>query len=136
MKKTKYTLSVHSPTYHTFDMSLNYNITSDTSITRRVYQRKQELLSLREHICSPLNFGMVHVAHLFSFLWYVFRSYCHIVLVLLSCTRWFLCPWDIVYFMRGPYPPISHSLKFQNIGLNVLQSLWITYCCSRTDYGR
>ena len=33
-----------------------------------MYYREQELLTIREHLSSPMVFGGVRVAHIFSFL--------------------------------------------------------------------
>ena len=54
-------------------------------VIRWVSYKKQELLTLTEHLISPPNFGGVRVAHLFSFL------RCHIMcLYVLSSMLW--CP--------------------------------------------
>jgi hypothetical protein len=44
--------------------------------TRGVFYKKKELLTLHEHLGSPLVFGGVCVAHLFSFLYCVFCVVC------------------------------------------------------------
>jgi len=41
-------------------------------LTRMVSYKKQELFTLHEDLCSPLVYGVVRVAHLFSFLCCVF----------------------------------------------------------------
>ena len=57
-------------------------------VTRRVFYKKQELLTLREHLSSPRGCGGVRVAHPFSFL-------CSpMCLYVLSSVRW--CPTHIV----------------------------------------
>ena len=55
-----------------------------TWVTWWVSFKKQELLTRREHLDSPLVFGGVRVAHLFSFLWYVL-FFCFVCLGSVSC---------------------------------------------------
>jgi hypothetical protein len=110
-------LSLHSETllvfYHCQDFYWTYCIW----VTRRVSYKKQELLTIREHLSSPLVFGGVRVAHLFSLLC------CSIMcLYVLSSVLW--CP------LRFPpktifcsfLPPVVCRMR------NVLSTLVVFVC--------
>jgi hypothetical protein len=58
------------------------------SKTRRVSCKKQDLLTLPEHLRSP-QFFRVRVSHLFL----VFHVQCVFVVVCLTCSQICLCPW-------------------------------------------
>jgi hypothetical protein len=64
------------------------------SITEWVSYKRQELLALRGHLGSPPVFGGIRVAHLFSFLCYIFACrrpvYCVSGLSILGCPFGFL----------------------------------------------
>ena len=76
-------------------------------VTWWVSYKRQELLTLREHLCSPSVFGGVHVAHLFSFLCCVFLFCLSSSCVL--CTQCSQCLW-IFFVLCLVYPMFTVSL--------------------------
>jgi hypothetical protein len=76
-------------------------------VTWWVSYKRQELLTLREHLCSPSVFGGVHVAHLFSFLCCVFLFCLSSSCVL--CTQCSQCLW-IVFVLCLVYSMFTVSL--------------------------
>ena len=111
-------------------------------VTRRVYYKKQELLTLRKHVSSSSVFFVGSVLLIFLFI-FCFPIVCLYVLVCRSahvlftlfvfvCALW--CPTYIVFcfcfvFLRLVYPmlPVSLDCPFL-IAPSVFSNVYFTYC--------
>jgi hypothetical protein len=81
-------------------------------VTWWVPYKKQELLTLREHLCSLLGFGGVCGAHLFSF--------CVMLLILFVFVLFLVCP-VLAVSLDCPFLIVSSVFSNVYFGLSILE---------------